>query len=190
MTRNCICKTKIKTNYILENKTVIYRWFWERNRSPDRGRKSSLNDSDKKQRRTPRVYFVVPVDQRVKIIYIYIYIYIYIKYIYIYIYKSVYWGKFLCCILTSTRPNMPIQSVTPEGSDTSQWPVIERNRVGGNWLTKWDKVKILWYTHRLMHRKRVTCELHDSYFRLMTIKHTYRQEVRLLEFRDVGVKMW
>ena len=28
-----------------------------------------------------------------------------------------------------------------------------------------------WYTHRLMHRKRVTCELHDSYFRLMTIKH-------------------
>ena len=28
-----------------------------------------------------------------------------------------------------------------------------------------------WYPHRLMHRKRVTCELHDSYFRLMTIKH-------------------
>ena len=27
------------------------------------------------------------------------------------------------------------------------------------------------YTHRLMDRKRVTCELHDSYFRLMTIKH-------------------
>ena len=31
--------------------------------------------------------------------------------------------------------------------------------------------KIPWYTHRLMPRKRVTCELHDSYFRLMTIKH-------------------
>ena len=28
-----------------------------------------------------------------------------------------------------------------------------------------------WYTHRLMHWKRVTCELHESYFRLMTIKH-------------------
>ena len=40
------------------------------------------------------------------------------------------------------------------------------------WLKKWDKVKIPWYTHRLMHRKRVTSELHDSYFRLMTIKHT------------------
>ena len=28
-----------------------------------------------------------------------------------------------------------------------------------------------WYTHRLMHRERVTSELYDSYFRLMTIKH-------------------
>ena len=27
------------------------------------------------------------------------------------------------------------------------------------------------YTHRLMHRKRVTSELHVSYFRLMKIKH-------------------
>ena len=32
--------------------------------------------------------------------------------------------------------------------------------------------KFPWYTHRLMHRKRVTSELHDSYFRLMTIKHS------------------
>ena len=39
------------------------------------------------------------------------------------------------------------------------------------WLTVWDRVKIPRYTHRLMHRKRVTCELHDSYFRLMVIKH-------------------
>ena len=31
---------------------------------------------------------------------------------------------------------------------------------------------IPWYSHRLTHRKRVTCELHDSYFRLMTIKHS------------------
>ena len=38
-------------------------------------------------------------------------------------------------------------------------------------LKKWDKVKIPWYTHRLMHRKRVICELHDNYFRLMTNKH-------------------
>ena len=32
--------------------------------------------------------------------------------------------------------------------------------------------KFPWYTHRLMHRKRVTSELHDSYIRLMTIKHS------------------
>ena len=31
--------------------------------------------------------------------------------------------------------------------------------------------KLPWYTHRLTRRKRVTCELHGSYFRLMTIKH-------------------
>ena len=31
--------------------------------------------------------------------------------------------------------------------------------------------KFPWHTHRLMHRKRVTCELHDSYFCLMTIQH-------------------
>ena len=49
--------------------------------------------------------------------------------------------------------------------------VRRRNCVGGNWLTKWDKLKNPWYSHRLTHWKRVTCELHDSYFRLMTIKH-------------------
>ena len=59
-----------------------------------------------------------------------------------------------------------------------------------------------------MHRKRVTSELHDSHFRLMTIKHAIpkiewvieralnyyitrsRQEVRQLGVRDVGDKMW
>ena len=39
------------------------------------------------------------------------------------------------------------------------------------WLTIWDKEKIPQYSQKLMHRKRVTCELHDSYVRLMTIKH-------------------
>ena len=45
-------------------------------------------------------------------------------------------------------PKMLFQGDTPEGSDTFQWPVIERDRMGGL---------------RLMH---------DSYFRLMTIKHS------------------
>ena len=30
----------------------------------------------------------------------------------------------------SARANMPLQSDSPEGSDTFQWPVIERDRVG------------------------------------------------------------
>ena len=56
-----------------------------------------------------------------------------------------------------------------------------------------------------MHRKRVTCELHDSYFRLMTIKHAipkieWAMELSynsvktgsqlVLETRPVGDKMW
>ena len=45
------------------------------------------------------------------------------------------------------------------------------NRVGGNWLMKWDKVIPMVHC-RVMDRKRVTCELHDSYFRLMMIKHS------------------
>ena len=57
-----------------------------------------------------------------------------------------------------------------------------------------------WYTHRLMHRKRVTCELHDSYFtwwrsnmpfqrlsgRLNYYITWWGQEVSELEFRWVG----
>ena len=59
-----------------------------------------------------------------------------------------------------------------------------------------------------MHRKRVTSELHDSNFRLMTIKYAipkmecaiewvlnyyitrWSQEVSELGIRDVGDKMW
>ena len=67
---------------------------------------------------------------------------------------------------------MLFQGDAPEGSDTFQWPVIERDRVGGLRLIIWDKVKVPLCQYRLMHRKRVTSELHDSYFRLMTIKHS------------------
>ena len=99
----------------------------------------------------------------------------------------------------SARANMPLQSDAPEGSDTFQWPVIEKDRVGGfGW----------WNGTRLMHRKGVTSELYDSYFRLMTIKHAIpkiewaiewalnyyitrsRQEVRQLKIRCDRDKMW
>ena len=73
----------------------------------------------------------------------------------------------------STRhKKMLFQVDAPEGRDTFQWPVIERDRVGGLRLIIWDKVKVPLCQYRLMHRKGVTCELHDSYFRLMTIKHS------------------
>ena len=43
------------------------------------------------------------------------------------------------------RPG-PIQKLfqgdAPEGSDTFQWPVIERDHVGGLKLIIWDKVKV------------------------------------------------
>ena len=71
-----------------------------------------------------------------------------------------------------TQPKMLFQGDAPEGSDTFQWPVIKRDRVGGLRLIIWDKVKVPLYHYRLMHRKRVTSELHDSYFHLMMIKHS------------------
>ena len=69
----------------------------------------------------------------------------------------------------STRPNMPFQSDAPEGSDTFRWQLWEEIALAGL-ADDMGQSKIPWYTHRLMHRKRVACELHDSYFRLMTIK--------------------
>ena len=60
-----------------------------------------------------------------------------------------------------TRPNMPFQR---RGNCIFHWR-------GRAWLTIWNRVKIPRYSHKLIHRKRGTCELHDSYFRSMTIKH-------------------
>ena len=67
---------------------------------------------------------------------------------------------------------MLFQGDAPEGSDTFQWPGIKRDHVGGLRLIIWDKVKVPLCHYRVMHWKRVTSELHDSYFRLMTIKHS------------------
>ena len=76
-----------------------------------------------------------------------------------------------------------IPNRTPLDQGVVYWPLtppnipFQRRRKcifhwrGRAWLTIWDRVKIPRYSHRLMHRKRVTCELHESYFRLMTIKH-------------------
>ena len=39
-------------------------------------------------------------------------------------------------------PKMLFQGDIPEGSDTFQWPVIERDRVGRLMFIIWDKVKV------------------------------------------------
>ena len=54
------------------------------------------------------------------------------------------------------------------------------------WLTIWDKVKSHG-TVRLMHRKRVTCELNDSYFRSMTNIHAIR---RTAEVAHSDCQLW
>ena len=106
-----------------------------------------------------------------------------------------------CCILTFGLGKHAI----PRWYTGRKWHIpmaSNRKRSQGRiWLMKWDKVKSPWYTHRPMYRKRVTSELHDSYFRLMTIKHAIpkiewaiewavyyyitrsRQEVRHFEIR-------
>ena len=72
----------------------------------------------------------------------------------------------------STRPKMPFKVMHRKEVTHSNGSYERKSR----WQKLADemgrgKKKSPWYTHRLMHRKRVTCELHDSYFRLMTIKH-------------------
>ena len=92
------------------------------------------------------------------------------------------WSKIICIDVSTGLPGQLLYIDLRPGQ-TCHSKVMHRKEVTHSdgsyekklrrraWLKKWDKVKIPWYTHRLMHRKRVTCELHDSYFHLMTIKH-------------------
>ena len=106
-------------------------------------------------------------------IYIYIYIYIYVCVcvcVYIYIYIN-YLNMYVCCILTFD----PAKHAIIKWCTGRKWHIpMASNRKKSRrriWLTKWDKLKAHDTTHRLMHGKRVTSELHDSYFRLTPIKH-------------------
>ncbi len=51
--------------------------------------------------------------------------------------------SYICYFLTP-RPGLKMlfQGNTPEGNDTFQRPVIERDRVGGLRLMIWEKVKV------------------------------------------------
>ena len=77
----------------------------------------------------------------------------------------------LLCFDLLTRPRMPFK-VMHRKQLTHSNGSYERKSRGRKLVDEmgWDK-KIPRYSHRLTHRKRVTSVLHDSYFRLMTIKH-------------------
>ena len=66
----------------------------------------------------------------------------------IYIYNNLLLGNYSYLIIIllyfdpRPSPKMLFQGDTPEGSDTFQWPVIERDRVGGLRLMIWDKMKV------------------------------------------------
>ena len=100
---------------------------------------------------------------------------LYVKsYIHFFNYEMIIICSFAICYVLTFWPGQKCHSRWCTGR---KWhilmAVMRGNRVGGNWLMKWDEVKkIPLYFHRLTHRKRVTSELHDSYFRLMTIKHS------------------
>ena len=76
-----------------------------------------------------------------------------------------------CCILTFD----PARHAIPKWCTGRKWhilmAVMGRKSRRRAWLTIWDKVKFHGTFIGLMHRKRVTWELHDSYFCLMAIKH-------------------
>ena len=77
-------------------------------------------------------------------------------------------GKVLCFDLL-TRPKMPFK-VMHRKEVTHSNGSYERKSRGRKLAHEMGRAKKFpWYTHRLMHRKRVTCELHDSYFSAMTI---------------------
>ena len=82
-------------------------------------------------------------------------------------------GCQLLCFDLLTRPKMPFkvmhrkEVIHSNGSHERK----SRGRKLADEMGRGKKKSRL-YSHRLTHRKRVTSELHDSYFHLMTIKHS------------------
>ena len=77
-----------------------------------------------------------------------------------------------CYILTFGPSKMPFKVMHRKEVTHSNSSYVRKSR-GRKLADEMGRAKKFpWYTHRLMHRKRVTSELQDSYFRLMTIKHS------------------
>ena len=83
-----------------------------------------------------------------------------------YLFKSYY----TCYVLT--RPKMPFKMMHRKEVTHSNGS-YERKSRGRKLTDEMGRAKRIPMVHyRVMHRKRVTSELHDSYFCLMTIKHS------------------
>ena len=98
------------------------------------------------------------------------------KWVCMYIYMCV-----LLCFDLLTRPKMPFKVMHRQ-------EVIHSNGCYERKLA--DEVgrgkNIPWYSQRLTHRKRVTSELHDSYFRLMTIKHSISKNDYIIQLSSTS----
>ena len=78
----------------------------------------------------------------------------------------------LLCFDLLTRPKMPFK-VMHRKEVTHSKGSYERKTRGRKLADEMGRARKIPMVHyRVMHRKRVTSELHDSYFRLMTIKHS------------------
>ena len=78
----------------------------------------------------------------------------------------------MLCFDLLTRLKMPFK-VMHRKEGTHSNGCYERKSRGRKLAYEMGRGKnIPWYSHKLTHRKKVTSELHDSYFRLMTIKHS------------------
>ena len=78
----------------------------------------------------------------------------------------------MLCFDLLTRPKMPFK-VMHRKEVTHSDGSYERKSRGRKLADDMERAKKIPMVHyRVMHRKRVTSELHDSYFRLMTIKHS------------------
>ena len=103
-----------------------------------------------------------------------IYICIFWELLYIYIYILYKEFRILKCYILTFWPGQKCHSKVMHRKEVTHSNGSYERKLRGRKLA--DEMgrakKFPWYTHRLMYRKRVTCELHDRYFRLMTIKHS------------------
>ena len=77
-----------------------------------------------------------------------------------------------CCILTFD----PAKHAIPKTAE------VHIPLACASLADKMEQSKIPWYSHRLMDGKRVTCELHDSYFRSITIKRAIPKTAKETHF--------